>query len=196
MNLVHDELRCGRLLLAHIISGSSVRTPLLPVDAMPTPATMKAEIGIAGGPKETIKDFVVDIDAYLPIAVTVPAKPETGKDCTAIVLDAGKRDRVQFLLIHVTQGQYLTQNCPKGGPALSLQWAGPDAESWKPDNGEIPLDAPFLLIGPSLAMLPEKLDTLLVKNHANTNLDLRILIGKTMKPRERSPELKMPGKNP
>ncbi len=157
---------------------------------MPSAATIKSEIAIKDGPKESLKDFAIDVDAYLPVSTTIPSKPEEGKNCTTVILDAGKRAYIQFLLLHVASGQYLTQMCPKSEVSLHLQFAGDGIEEWDDNRDTIRLEAPLLLMGYSLTLLPEKVERILVQNMANTNLDLKILIGKTMKPRMTEPQIK------
>jgi len=150
---------------------------------MPAPATIKSEIAIKDGPKEALKDFVIDVDAYLPVSMMIPSKPEGEKDCTTVIIDAGKRSHIQFFLLHEASGKYYAQSCPKSDIALHLQFAKDGEDKWSDDRDTIRLDAPMFLTGYSLSLLPDRVERILVQNMANSNLDLRILIGKTMKPR-------------
>lgn len=155
---------------------------------MPFATTIKYDVKIEKGPPPESAEYKIpDIDSYLPITMTIPVKPmaRDGKpmpQATEIVLDAGKRDRVKFLLISASE--YADPNCSKTPVALLLQFAGENAMDWADVEGDknpevIWLTGPLMFSGYTLAMLPDKLDKLYVQNHRGKDIELKILIGKS-----------------
>lgn len=165
---------------------------------MPFSTTIKFDVKIdKGPPPESVEAPKMDIDAYLPVTMTIPVKPvwremptlqaqnhDLMPIATEIVLDAGDRERVKFLLISASE--YADPNCSKNPVALLLQFSMKDEqEDW--DGAEksevIWLQGPLMFSGYTLAMLPPKLSKLYVQNHRGKDIELKILIGKSfMKP--------------
>lgn len=159
---------------------------------MPSPATIKAEIAIKEGPKDALKELTIPVDSYIPFSVTVPSKPEEGEIST-YVLDGGKPENLQFLLLHIPSGQYVSELNPMGSPALEISFSDDERKVDDLENA-IGLDGPMLLVGPALSMLSnyKRLTQLNVRNNTNMNVEIKILIGKTQKARgKREPEMVM-----
>ncbi len=157
---------------------------------MPFSTTIKFDVKIEKGPPpESVEAPKMDIDAYLPIMITIPVKPmRRQRDdgswndmpmATEVILDAGPRERVKFLLISASE--YADPNCSKNPVALLLQFDGDGKGDWKDDEKTevIWLQAPLLFAGYTLAMLPPNLEKIYVQNHRGKDIDLKILIGKS-----------------
>lgn len=168
---------------------------------MPFSTTIKFDVKIEKGPPpESVEAPKMDIDAYLPITMTIPVKPagrQIGADweempkSTEIVLDAGSRERVKFLLISASE--YADPNCSKNPVALLLKFGKPDLD-WDTTKGDddklveevIWLQGPLMFSGYTLSMLPAKLESIYVQNHRGKDIELKILLGKSfMKPTNR-----------
>ena len=167
---------------------------------MPFSTTIKFDVKIEKGPPPESVESKFDVDSYIPLMMTIPVKParrqvvdKDGKlswdetpSATEIVLDAGSRDRVKFLLISASE--YADPNCSKNPIALLLQFSDKKDSDW--DDAEtaevIWLQGPLMFSGYTLAMLPPNLTNLYVQNHRGKDIDLKILIGKSfMKPSNR-----------
>ena len=165
---------------------------------MPFSTTIKFDVKIdKGPPPESVEAPKMDIDAYLPITMTIPVKaagrdiagkPENMPMSTEIILDAGSRDRVKFLLISASE--YADPNCSKNPVALLLKfgksdmdWDTTTGDDMKPVEEVIWLQGPLMFSGYTLAMLPAKLESIYVQIHRGKDIELKILIGKSfMKP--------------
>jgi hypothetical protein len=148
-------------------------------------ATVKMEVAIDKGPSEKPGDFKIEIDAYQPIVVSIPPKPADNKNYTEVIIDAGDRDRLKFLLL--SAGQYADPACPKFPIGLLLQFPEDDPKvapsEWADAFDVIPLDGPLFFSGYTLSMLPAQVNRVLVQNYLGKSVDMRILVGKSaMKP--------------
>ena len=162
---------------------------------MPFSTTIKYDVKIEKGPPPESVESKFDVDAYLPVTMTIPVKPaprytdelgvrwDESPESTEIILDAGSRDRIKFLLISASD--YADPNCSKNPVALLLQFHEDAIHKATGDwvdggNAEVIwLNGPLLFSGYTLAMLPEKVEKLYVKNYRGKDIELKILIGKS-----------------
>lgn len=158
---------------------------------MPFATTIKYDVKIEKGPPPESVESKFDVDAYLPVTMTIPVKPAgrqvNGKwddtpMSTEIILDAGDRAHVKFVMISASE--YADPNCTKTPIALLLQFDGKDGDWNEAADAEVIwLQGPLLFSGYTLAMLPSSLGRLYVQNHRGKDIELKILIGKSfMKP--------------
>lgn len=153
---------------------------------MPFSTTIKYDIKIEKGPPAEAVDTKFDVDAYLPVTMTIPVKPyarQIGDEwkempmSTEVCLDAGDRDRVKFLLISASE--YADPNCSKTPVALLLQFGEKDKD-WDPAAKEVIwLQGPLIFSGYTLAMLPPKVESIYVQNHRGKDIEFKVLIGKS-----------------